>query len=334
MVKLMIKLGAFIRSEYKFFILVLIILFLGLFRLPYNLYVGGGIISLDNRLTVENEKKETGSFNLSYVTTSHATIPTYLLSFITGWERESINDVKIDDNDSVKDIWKREKLYLQEANDNAIISAYHEAKEEITINKDLLKILYLDKNSDTNLEIGDILLTADNVSITDFNSLKEVINNHKVGDEISVDVLRDEEKLTRYFKINEVDGEKRAGIYLIKMYDYVTPRKTTINFSNSEGGPSGGFMVSLAIYTRLTGNDLTKGKKIAGTGTIDEKGNIGMIGGVTYKVTGAYHGKADVFLVPSGNYEEAVNFAKEKKYNLDIVKVDTLHEAIEYLESR
>lgn len=328
------KIISFIREEYKFLIVLFLILFVGLYRLPYNLYVGGGIISLDNRLEVEGEKKEKGSFNLSYVTSSRATIPMYLLSYITGWERESINNSKIDENDNANDIWEREKLYLQEANDNAILAAYKESGLDYTINKELIKILYTDKDSDTDLEIGDILVSINDIEIKEFSDIAKVLLDFEIGDKVKVKYLRDNELHDGYFKVIDMNGQKKAGLYIIKLYDYNVPRKVNLKFSSKEGGPSGGFMVSLAIYTRLTGKDLTKGDKIVGTGTISKDGKIGEIGGVTYKVTGAYHGKADVFLVPSGNYDEAVTFAKEKGYKLNIVKVDTLTEAINYLESR
>ena len=46
---------------------------------------------------------------------------------------------------------------------------------------------------------------------------------------------------------------------------------------------------------------------------------------------GANSGNADVFFVPEENYDEAVKFKEEKGYKLNIVKVKTLDEAIEYL---
>ena len=77
---------------------------------------------------------------------------------------------------------------------------------------------------------------------------------------------------------------------------------------------------------------ITKGKIIAGTGTIDDVGNIGVIGGVKYKLMGAVKNDADVFLVPSGNYEEAMEVKKEKGYNIDIVSVENFSDAVAYLE--
>lgn len=334
MKKYLERIGNFIITNYKSLIVFALILFIGLFRLPYNLYVGGGIISLGNRLEVEGEIKEKGSFNLSYVKEIRATIPTYLLSYIFDWERESIQETKIDENDTVQDVWKREKLYLQEANDSAILSAFREANIPFTFNKELLKIIYIDQNSETDLQIGDTILSVDDKEIMEFADIKKYLNNFNFGDKVKVTYLRDNNKYEGYFKVIDMNGEKKAGFYILKLYDYSLPRKVELKFSSNEGGPSGGFITSLAIYTRLTGKDLTKGKKIVGTGTIDKDGNIGEIGGVTYKVTGAYKGGADLFLVPSGNYEEAINFAKKKGYKLNIIKVDTLKEAIEYLESR
>ena len=326
------KIVKFIKEEYKFIIVLVLILFFGLFRLPYNLYVGGGTISLEKRLEVENEYKESGSFNLAYVTSIRATIPMYLLSYVFNWEKDSINDAKIDENDSAADMWEREKLYLQEANDNAIISAYKESGEDLTINKELLKILYIDKDSQTDLKTGDTIISIADVKLKEFSEIKDILENYNIGDRINVHYLRNDKERDGYFIIREIDGEKKAGLYLIKLFDYDVKRKVNLHFKGSEGGPSGGFMTSLAIYNRLVKEDLTKGRKIVGTGTIDSNGNIGEIGGVKYKLSGAVRGDADIFFVPEGNYEEALKVKKEKDYDINIVMVRTLREAIEYLE--
>ena len=94
--KLYEKVVDYIKKEYKFLLLCLLIIVVGVFPLPISLYIGGGIIDLDDRIEVEDEYKENGSFNLSYVKETRATIPTYLLSFIFDWERVNIESVKID----------------------------------------------------------------------------------------------------------------------------------------------------------------------------------------------------------------------------------------------
>ena len=73
--------------------------------------------------------------------------------------------------------------------------------------------------------------------------------------------------------------------------------------------------MAISIYDKLTGENLSKGDKIIGTGTIDMDGSVGEIGGVKYKLIGAVNNHAKVFICPTANYEEAMNIAKEKKYN-------------------
>ena len=56
------------------------------------------------------------------------------------------------------------------------------------------------------------------------------------------------------------------------------------------------------------------------------------IGGVKYKIMGAEAEKADVFFVPEDNYEEAIAIKEKKRYNINIVSVKNLQDAINYLE--
>ena len=299
-----------------------------------NLYIGGGIINLEERIEVDDEYKEKGSFNLAYVREARATLPTYLFSFIAGWDRESIKNIQIDENDNSKDMWKRQKLYLKEANDNAIINAYKLAGEEINIRSEIYQILYLDKNAETNLEIGDEIISINSQKIVSYDDIKNIAINKNIDDEIIIKVKRNEKEYECYAKIKEIDNEKKIGIYLIKLYDYEVKRDIDLSFSKREGGSSGGFMLSLAIYNRLIEKDITNGLKIVGTGTIDSEGNVGEIGGVKYKLKGAVKNKADIFFVPKNNYQEALSEKQKNKYKIDIVKVDTLKDAINYLESR
>lgn len=332
--KLYGKVVNYIKREYKFLIGCLLIILIGVVKLPVNLYVGGGIIDLEDRVSIENEYNEKGSFNLAYVKEVRATLPTYLLSFLFNWERESIKNIQIDENDNAKDIWKRERLYLEEANDNAVINAYRLAEEPLTITNEVYKVLYIDSDADTNLEIGDEIISVNNKVIKEQSDLKNALIDTSVNEETIIKVMRNNKEKTCYAKVILMNNEKKMGVYLIKNYDYETDRDIEFNFSSREGGSSGGFMLSLAIYNRLVEKDITNGLKIVGTGTIDNLGNVGEIGGVKYKLMGAVNGKADLLFVPYENYQEAIDFKKEKGYNIEIVKVKTLQDAINYLESR
>ena len=74
------------------------------------------------------------------------------------------------------------------------------------------------------------------------------------------------------------------GILISVDQELETIPKIEFKFKGTEGGPSGGFMMSLAIYDTLTGSKLSQNRKIIGTGSIDQYGNVGEIGGVKYKI--------------------------------------------------
>ena len=91
-------------------------------------------------------------------------------------------------------------------------------------------------------------------------------------------------------------------------------------------------MCALEIYNRITDFDITKGDIIAGTGSIEADGTVGDIDGVKYKIKGAVKNKADIFFVPKENYEEALKVKNENNYDIELVSVEKLEEAINYLK--
>ena len=98
--------------------------------------------------------------------------------------------------------------------------------------------------------------------------------------------------------------------------------------SQNIGGPSAGMMFTLEIMNQLTEQDLTGGRRIAGTGTIALDGTVGAIGGVTQKVNAAIDAGAAVVFVPADNYDDAVAAAGDK---ITVVRVETIDDPLDYL---
>lgn len=98
--------------------------------------------------------------------------------------------------------------------------------------------------------------------------------------------------------------------------------------SQNIGGPSAGMMFTLEIMNQLTEDDLTGGRRIAGTGTISHDGTVGAIGGVTQKVHAAIDAGATIVFIPAGNYDDAVAAAGDK---IIVVRVETIDDALDYL---
>ncbi len=65
-------------------------------------------------------------------------------------------------------------------------------------------------------------------------------------------------------------------------------------------------MFTLGIIDKIKPEDLTGGKIIAGTGTIDDLGQVGPIGGIAQKIVAAKNAGAQFFLTPTDNCAEAV----------------------------
>ncbi|MDO0933539.1 S16 family serine protease [Streptomyces sp. DG2A-72] len=98
------------------------------------------------------------------------------------------------------------------------------------------------------------------------------------------------------------------------------------------GGPSAGLLFSLGIIDKLNGNgsggDLTGGRSVAGTGTIEADGTVGAVGGVALKTQAARRDGATVFLVPK---DECGDAKSELPKGLRLIPVTNLKGAVSAL---
>ncbi len=104
------------------------------------------------------------------------------------------------------------------------------------------------------------------------------------------------------------------------------------------GGPSGGLTQALYFHYALSGEDIVGERIIAGTGTIDAEGNVGRVGGLREKVITAARRDVDIMFVPlpspekSENYDEAVQARDDFGFDIEIVPVASLAEALDHLK--
>ena len=96
------------------------------------------------------------------------------------------------------------------------------------------------------------------------------------------------------------------------------------------GGPSAGVMFALGIIDKLTKDNLTGGKFIAGTGEIEASGKVDAIGGIQQKMVGARNAGATIFLTPAANCADTKGAVPA---GLRLVKVSTLSQAVSYLDA-
>ncbi|MFI1095142.1 S16 family serine protease [Streptomyces sp. NPDC020917] len=100
------------------------------------------------------------------------------------------------------------------------------------------------------------------------------------------------------------------------------------------GGPSAGLLFSLGIIDKIDGDghggDLTGGRNIAGTGTIDASGKVGAVGGVPLKEQAARRDGATIFLVPR---DECSDAKAELPSGMRLIPVTTLTGALSALSA-
>jgi PDZ domain-containing protein len=88
------------------------------------------------------------------------------------------------------------------------------------------------------------------------------------------------------------------GIQPQTQQDWQFPVKVTVHTQNI-GGPSAGLAMTLGIMDKLSSGRLTGNRIVAATGTIDQDGNVGDVGGVAEKTIAVERAGATVFFVPS-----------------------------------
>lgn len=320
------------KSFLSFFIIVILwILFLRL-PLPYYVINGGGVIDTTKRINIEGIKpQKKGNFNLAYVSVLEGRPWSYLLGkIIPSWEVEKVEDYTYDKKEDMESVTKRDNLELEESIRNAIKVSYLKAGKKYEVKEEHYYIYY-DQNKKLNVQ--DEVLGYDGIKLNDMDEFKKYILNHKIGDKIKLKIKRNNKIFEEELEVKEEKNIPFIGIMLIKMDDYYMEPKVQYKFESSEAGPSGGLTLALATYNMLIDEDITKGKKIVGTGTIDSEGNVGQIGGVLYKLKGAISAKADVFIVPKGeNSKEVKKEVKKKKYKIKVVEVKTFSEALNKLK--
>lgn len=181
--------------------------------------------------------------------------------------------------------------------------------------------------ADGHLRANDVITSVNGQPVTSLSKLTSLIKAKPVGTALTVGYTRDGAPATTTITSDKgADGTPQIGIHVSQKQ----PSPYTIKFSLDDvGGPSAGLMFSLGIVDKLTPTDLTGGLTIAGTGTIDDEGTVGPIGGIAQKMRGAKRDGATVFLAPADNCPEA---AANAVPGLELVKVSSIDDALAALQ--
>lgn len=179
--------------------------------------------------------------------------------------------------------------------------------------------------ADGQLQVGDVIRTVDGEAVTLHDQVVSKVRQHKPGDVITIGFNRGgADKTVELTSVADPEGKARIGVVLqTNNLKYDFPIDVSIE-TGLVGGPSAGLAFTLALIDDLTEGELTGGRNVAVTGTIDAAGNVGPVGGVAQKTVTARDAGAIAFLVPPEEEKDAKRFAGK----MEIIPIETLADAL------
>jgi PDZ domain-containing protein len=177
------------------------------------------------------------------------------------------------------------------------------------------------------LKQGDVITAVDGTPVATPTKLTEAIKSKPAGTPRTFAYTRGGAAATATIVPRPEDGNPRIGVTVEPKQPHPFQLKIDLD---KIGGPSAGLMFTLGIIDKLDPADLTGGQVVAGTGTIDDEGKVGPIGGIPQKLVAAKRDGARVFLTPAANCAEASANAMP---GLPLAKVATLEDALAALQA-
>ncbi len=288
--------------------------------------------------------KTSGNLNMTTVRVTGADYNMNLVEAVYGW---LAHDSVVVPHDTLYPGGKTEEQSTQEnaeefsqSQESAKVAALTELGIPVT-SRVVVSTVIKDSPAQGKLHAGDVIKAVDGTAVKHPEDVAKLVTKHKPGENVTFTVIpaktaaaaekagkqpEGTEKITITTK--NAPKENRAIVGIQAGTDHTFPFDIDIKLADV-GGPSAGLMFSLGIVDKLTRGQLTGGKFIAGTGTIDDQGKVGPIGGINMKLVGARDAGARYFLTPGDNCKAA---ASDTPSGLTLVKVKTIDDAKQSLE--
>ncbi len=283
-------------------------------------------------IRIEGRKTYDDNGHLDLTTVSVLGGPRQRLDLVTalrGWLNRSVSVIPEEQvfpkGSTAKQVEQESNTEMRDSQENATTAALRSLGIPVTTHV-AVALLSKDSPARGKLKAGDIVTDVDGTPVDGGVALRRLITKRTPGDDVTLTIKRDGTELRRTITTAADEGHAIVGIQTVDGADY--PFKVNIGLRDV-GGPSAGLMFALGIVDKLTPGSLTAGRYVAGTGTIDDAGRVGAIGGIPQKMLGAKHAGATIFLAPASNCGEAARTVPD---GLKLVKVTTLRSALDSLD--
>jgi Lon-like protease len=177
------------------------------------------------------------------------------------------------------------------------------------------------------LQAGDVIAAVDGKPVTCRADAGTLIKARRAGAPVELTILRHGRTEHIRLATANAQGTPEIGVQLLE--SFVFPFPVTISIGDI-GGPSAGLMFALGIIDKITPDNLTGGRFIAGTGEIEANGTVDPIGGIQQKMVGARAAGATIFLTPAANCPDTAGAVPA---GMRLIKVSSLAGAVAALEA-
>lgn len=321
-------------------LLVLILLAISFMPVPYVKLSPGPMFNTVGsyqgieliRITGAKVYPTTGELNLTTVNErggpyGELTLPEAL----TGWYSDK--DIVVPTTDlfppgtTEQDAIEENQADFSDSQSSAIAAALTYLKIPLTTK---VKVAQVGANAPANglIKVGDVITAVDGTPVTKPEQMPPLVRSKKPGTVVTFSLVTNKIPKDVAVKLGSSPRNPAQGYAgVLGSTEYSGPFPITFGLQDV-GGPSAGTMFALGIVDKLTPENLSDDKIIAGTGTIDPKGEVGKIGGIQQKMYAARDNGAQLFLAPAGNCDAVRSSAPE---GLNIAAVNNLSEAVDVL---
>jgi len=336
--------GFFKQRKSKVFAVICVLLVVTFFiPTPYYIFQPGSVEELGSKVTVEGgDKTSKGNLYLTTVLSLRASNIYYLAYGMIAPHTDLRKVVEVRGDMSDEEYSKILEHMMTTSQQHALVAGLRAAGEEVNVESNGIFVtsILATSNAKGKLNIGDVITQVDDQPVAKASDFLEYLSNKKAGDAVKLMFNRDGTVKTETVELIPIkNSPNQSGVGIGPEDQYKVETNRTVKISAEDiGGPSAGLMFSLEVYNQLTSGDITKGYEIAGTGTIDMDGNVGQIGGIREKITAVEKAGMDIFFCPADILDGDTNEAdvkdevRKEGYNVKIVPVKTIQEAINYLE--
>lgn len=357
-------------KKYKITFFTSIILYIFMFcivviKVPYEIITPGAAGNALEGIQIGEEANTTNIYSLGIYTNKNITVlEKWMASFNKKLDLEPYDKSK---DLSPKDYHQFGKTMMDIGNTNSIIVAYEEYLERndpisynpyipsnIKFKKEYVGIVVTARPNYENIGVrpNDIITKINDIEINSITELRNKLVQLATNDigelNVTFTVTRAYKTNNQYesvvdHKINYFLENDRivfnVGLGLEEFYSVEEIFPMIYLQQTNSIGSSGSVMTALAIYNVISEDDITKGYKIVGTGSLNHDGTVTPIGGIKQKIyTAATKGYGfDIFFVPEENYDEALiayNYIfSNSEPTFILKKVSTFDEVLEILDS-